>query len=224
MLARDRVYREIKEDILSGMYRMGERLPVDDLAAQNGVSKTPVREALSALQYEGLVEIVPRVGYFVSHMTVKEVQNVFQLRLILEGASAEVAATHITEQELLELSSIPCSWVTGDIDSYLKYLADNREFHCKVALATRNRHLADLIGGLLDKMQGLLLWELQLRNRPEEFADEHRQLLEALRRHDAVLARQDMEAAIEKTQAALLDAIVRGLSLPIESRGRASTQ
>jgi DNA-binding GntR family transcriptional regulator len=222
MLARDRVYRKIRKDILSGVYRMGERLPVDDLAAQHGVSKTPVREALSALQHEGLVEIVPRVGHFVSHMTVKEVQNLFQLRLILEGASAQLAATCITDQELLELSKIPCSWVTGDVDSYLQYLADNREFHCKVAMATRNRHLADLIAGVLDQMQGLLLWELELRNRPEEFADEHRQLIEALRRHDGILARQVMETAIEMTQEALIDAIVHGSSLPVASSGNVS--
>lgn len=202
---------------------MGDRLPVRDLAEQYGVSKTPVREALGALQHEGLVEIVPRVGYFVSHMTVEEVHNLFQLRLILEGASAELAAKHITEQELLELEKIPCSWVTGDIDSYLQYLEDNHEFHCRVAMATRNKHLADLVRGLLDKMQGLLLWELELRNRPEEFADEHRQLLAALRKHDGVLARQVMEEAIETTREALLQAVMEGLRLPIVSRGSAGT-
>lgn len=202
---------------------MGDRLPVRDLAEQYGVSKTPVREALGALQHEGLVEILPRVGYFVSHMTVEEVHNLFQLRLILEGASAELAAKHITEQELLELEKIPCSWVTGDVDSYLQYLEDNREFHCRVAMATRNKHLADLIRGLLDKMQGLLLWELELRNRPEEFADEHRQLLVALREHDGVLARQVMEEAIETTREALLQAVMEGLRLPIVSRGSVST-
>jgi len=202
---------------------MGDRVPVRDLAEQYGVSKTPVREALGALQHEGLVEIVPRVGYFVSHMTVEEVHDLFQLRLILEGASAELAAKHISGQELLELEKIPCSWVTGDIDSYLQYLEDNHEFHCRVAMATRNKHLADLIRGLLDKMQGLLLWELELRNRPEEFADEHRQLLVALRKHDGVLARQVMEEAIETTREALLQAVMEGLRLPIVSRGSAGT-
>lgn len=217
MLLRERVYHELKKDVLSGAFRMGERLLVADLAEQQGVSKTPVREALSILQQEGLVRIVPRVGYFVAHMTVEEVQNLFQLRLIVEGASAELAAQHITEPELLQLEQIPCSWVVGDMDSYLKYLADNRRFHFRVAKATRNSHLADLVGNLLDKTQGLLLWELQLRNRPEEFADEHGQLVVALRNHDGVLAQRVMHEAIERTRQALLQAVLSGMRLPIAS-------
>jgi len=217
MLVRERVYHRIKNDILSGVYRMGERLSLDDLARQYQVSKTPIKEALRTLQHEGLVEVIPRVGCFVSFMTIRDAQNLFQLRLILEGASAELAAKHITEQELLELEKIPCSWVTGDMDSYVQYLKDNREFHVRVALATRNQDLADLISSLLDRMQGLLLWELELRNRPEEFADEHRQLVVALRKRDAVLARQVMEEAIEKTREALLEAILSGARLPIVS-------
>ena len=86
MLVRERLYQEIKRDILSGVFRMGDRLPVEALAAQHRVSKTPVREALSSLEHEGLVQIVPRVGYFVAQLTVQDVQELFQLRLILEGA------------------------------------------------------------------------------------------------------------------------------------------
>jgi DNA-binding GntR family transcriptional regulator len=217
MLARERVYRAIKKDVLSGVHRMGERLPVDELAEQYGVSKTPVREALSALEHEGLVDIVPRVGYFVAQMTVGEVRNLFQIRRILEGASAEIASQTITEVELSALAEIPCNWDTGDIDSYLQYLEDNKEFHCRVAMATRNQHLAELVSSILDQMQGLLLWELELRNRPEEFADEHQQLLNALRRRDGVTARKAMEAAIHSSQQTLLEAVVGGLDLPIVS-------
>jgi DNA-binding GntR family transcriptional regulator len=215
MLVRERVYQGIKKDILSGVYRMGERLSVADLADQYEVSKTPVREALSALQHEGIVDIVPRVGYFVSHMTIEEVQNLFQLRLILEGASAELAAEHITGQELLELENIPRSWTTGDLDSHLRYLRDNREFHLRIALATRNRHLAGLVASLLDRMQALLLWELELRNWTEEFADEHRQLLTALRRGDGTLARRTMEEAIDNMKDAVLEAVMARGTLPI---------
>lgn len=219
MLASERVYHRIKNDILSGVYRMGERLSLSDLAQQCHVSKTPVKEALRTLQHEGLVEVIPRVGCFVSYMTVQDVQNLFELRLILEVASAELAAKSITEPELLELERIPCSWVTGDLNSYVQYLKDNRAFHSRVALATRNQDLADLIGGLLDRMQGLLLWELELRDRPEEFADEHRQLVAALRNRDGTLAKQAMQQAIEKSREALLEAVISGARLPILADG-----
>lgn len=222
MLARQKVYQAIKSDVLSGVYRMGEKLSVQDLASQHSVSKTPVREALSALQHEGLVDILPRIGYFVSHMSVEEVQNLFQVRLILEGASAELAAKNITERELLELERIPCTWTVGDLDSYLQYLRDNRDFHLKIASATRNQHLAELVAGLLDKMQGLLLWELAVRNLPEEFADEHRQLLVALKEREGIVARKAMELAIEKARQALLAAVMDRAQLPIVSSMRVS--
>ena len=208
MLARHRVYQAVKDDILSGVHRIGTKLSVPDLALRYGVSKTPVREALHSLQHEGLVNIVPRIGYFVSYMSVEDVRNLFQVRLILEGASAELAAKHITDLELLDLEQIPCHWTSGNTDSYRQYLKDNRAFHLKVALATRNKYLVELVAGVLDKMQGLLLWELEIRNLPEEFADEHRQLLIALGQRNGVLARQAAELAMEKARRALMDAVM----------------
>ena len=215
MLLRERVYNRIKNDILSGVYRMGDKLPVDKLAEEYQVSKTPVREALNTLQNEGLVEIVPRVGYFVAHMTVKEVQDLFELRLILEGASAEMAARSITEDELQYLGNMRCAYVSGDIDSYWQYLKDNREFHYRVALATGNERLAEAVGNVLDQMQGLLLLEAHLYDRADQFTDEHRQLVAALRKRDGKLARKVMTEAIENTRRLMLEAIMSGANLPI---------
>jgi DNA-binding GntR family transcriptional regulator len=215
MLVRERLYLEIKRDILSGVFRMGDRLPVEELAAQHQVSKTPVREALSSLEHEGLVQTVPRVGYFVAQLTVQGVQELFQLRLVLEGASAQLAAASVTQLELDRLDLIPCDWVLGDMDSYLGYLSDNRKFHCGVAEASGNRQLVDLVGKVLDRMQGMLLWELELRNRPSELADEHRQLILALRRRDGGQARAIMEAAILEMQTTLMDTVFGRLALSI---------
>jgi len=219
MLMREQVYEAIKNDILSRTYRMGERLSPNDLAEKHRASKTPVKEALRMLEHEGLVKAIPRVGYFVSHMTLQDVQDLFQLRLILEGASAELAAQHITKQELQELETIPCCWQTGDLDTYHQYLRDNRTFHVKVAEATRNDELAELVGSVLDRMHSLLLWELELRNRPEEFAQEHHDLFEALAKRDGPLARELMEDAIEKAREALLAAVIEGARLPVLSKG-----
>jgi len=217
MLLRDQVHEGIRSDILSGLYRMGERLPVDKLAQEYQVSKTPVREALNTLQNEGLVTIVPRVGYFVSHMTVKDAQDLFELRLILETASAEMAARNITEEELRGLEGVQCTYVSGDTDSYWKYLKDNREFHYRVALATGNSRLAEAVGNVLDQMQGLLFLEARLYDRAEQFQDEHRQLIEALRNRDCKETVRIATEAIENARRAMLDAIMHGARLPIDS-------
>jgi DNA-binding GntR family transcriptional regulator len=107
--------------------------------------------------------------------------------------------------------------VTGDLETYHQYLKDNRAFHVKVAQATRNQELAELVGSVLDRMHSLLLWELELRNRPEEFAEEHHDLVEALVKRDGALARKVMEAAIEKARDALWAAVVSGARLPVLS-------
>ena len=189
---------------------------MDRLAEKYQVSKTPIREALNALQHEGLVEIIPRVGYFISQMTIKDVQDIFDLRLIIEGASAERAAQNITEEELLYLEKMHSSYVSGDIDSYWQYLEENREFHRKVALATRNKQLADVVGRLLDQMQRLIFLRLDLRDCTDEMVKEHRQLVVALRKRDGALAKEVMMKSIENARKAVLEAIMQGARLPIQ--------
>ena len=219
-LLREQVYEGLKNDILTGLHGVGERLSVDKLAGEYEVSKTPVREALSALQQEDLVEIIPRVGYFVSQVTVKDVRDIFELRLIVEAASAEMAARNISEEELLHLENLHEGYVPGDVDSYWQFLKENREFHYRVALATRNKWLAETVGRLLDQMQRLLLLRLDLRNSADEMVEEHRQLVAALRRRDGALARKVVVDAIENARQAVLEAIMRGSSCPIQTSER----
>ena len=215
-LLRDQIYQELKADILAGLYGVGERLSVDELAKKHEVSKTPVKEALTALQKEELVEIIPRVGYFISQLTVKDIRDIFELRLIVEAASAEMAARSILEEELRYLENMHDNYVSGDTDGYWQYLQANREFHCRVALATRNKWLAEVVGRLLDQMQRLLFLRLDLRNSADEMVEEHRQLVAALRKRDAVLARTAMVDAIENARQSVLEAIMRGATCPIQ--------
>ena len=189
---------------------------MDHLAEKYQVSKTPIREALHALQHEGLVDIIPRVGYFVSQMTIKDVQDIFELRLIIESASAEMAARNITDEEVTYLENMHTSYVSGDIDSYWEYLEENREFHYRVALATRNKWLAEVVGRLLDQMQRLLFLRLDLRDCADEMVEEHRQLVAALRKRDGALAKKAMTDSIENARKAVLEAIMQGARLPIQ--------
>lgn len=94
-----KVYVRIKEDIILGSCDLGEQLSVDDLATKYSVNKTPMKEALNLLQVEGLIEIVPRVGYFTIRQTFKHLQDVFELRIILESNAVAPAATRISPDE-----------------------------------------------------------------------------------------------------------------------------
>jgi len=212
----EQVYQKIKSDILLGLYPPGEKLDVNGLAIQYNVSRTPVRDALHVLQREDLVEILPRVGYFTSRITIKDIEDVFQLRLIVETASAELAAVRISEEDLAYLERLSGRYVAGDVQSYREFLAENREFHHRVALASGNRRLAQVVDGLLNQMQRMLVLRLDLRDNADEMLAEHGRLLSALRACDSVAARELMADALRNAQEAVMQSILtKGKDWPL---------
>lgn len=214
MLLRERIYQDLKSDILSGRLGTGEVLSVDQLAKRYQVSPTPVKEALRLLQHEDLVEIVPRIGCRVSHLSLQDVGDLFGFRLIVEGAAARLAARQISEEELAALERMGDHYRPGDIASYWAYLQSNREFHYRIACATGNKWLARSVGGLLDQMQRLFFLRLDLRDAAEEMVEEHRQIVAALRARDGAAAERAMVSSIENARKAVMEAIMGGARLP----------
>lgn len=204
----EQVYQRIKSDIVLGLYHPGEKLDVNNLATQYKVSRTPVRDALHLLQREGMVEVLPRVGYFTSRITIKDIEDVFQLRMIVETASAELAASRIADEDLADLEHLGSRYVAGNIRSYKEFLAENRDFHYRVALASGNSRLAQVIDGLLNQMQRMLILRLDLRDNADEMLAEHRRLLAALRARDSAAARAAMEDALRNAQEAVMQSIL----------------
>lgn len=212
----EQVCQELRQDILSGVYYPGEKLDVSKLVDQYGVSRTPLRDALNQLQREGFVEIVPRVGYFISRITIKDIEDIFQLRLILETSSAELAADLISAEDLDYLERLTRRYVAGDLQSYKEFLAENRDFHYRVALATGNQRLAEVVDNLLTQMQRLLMQRLDLRENADEMLAEHHRLLEAFRARDARLARMVMHETLQNARAAVMQSILsRGKDWPL---------
>ena len=205
--AKERVYQSLKDDIVRGVLDMGAMLNEGQLASKYGVSKGPVREALVLLCQEGLVEAVPRVGYRTSRVTLKDVDDIFDLRMIVEGAAAERAATLITDEALQRLEQLFISFEPGDRESYLRFLDENTTFHRSIAEASGNYRLAEVVYRLLEQMQRLVILRLDLSASSEEMLEEHRQILAALRQHDPALARDLMVRSIANTHQAALHSI-----------------
>jgi len=206
---RDVAYASLKQEIMSGALLPGEQLFPAELADALDMSRTPVRDALNALQHDGLVEILPRRGYFVSRVTVRDVEEVFDLRLILETASAERATRRIAEGEIERLASLSRRFVSGDVDSYRAYLGENREFHLAVAAATGNRLLHEALARVFDRMQRFLVLRLELSQDADSMLAEHHLLLDAFRARDASRAAEAMRVAIEHARDATLESIFR---------------
>ena len=98
---RGRVYHKIRDDILSGVYRDNEELREVAIGEELGVSRTPVREAFRQLELEGLIQIIPNKGAYVTGITVKDVQDIYMMRSKLEGLAARWATEHITDVRVL---------------------------------------------------------------------------------------------------------------------------
>ena len=98
-----RVFHTLREEILSGKYQKDEELKEKTIGEELGVSRTPVREALRQLELEGLVTIIPNRGAFVEGISKDDIQDIYEIRSLLEGLCAKKAVTGITDKELEEL-------------------------------------------------------------------------------------------------------------------------
>ena len=100
---RGRVFNKLREDILSGKYEDYEELREVAISEEMGVSRTPVREAFRQLELEGLIQIIPNKGAYVTGITEKDVKDIYMIRSLLEGLCARWATKHITQEQLEEL-------------------------------------------------------------------------------------------------------------------------
>lgn len=100
---RHHIGARIREAILSGAYDCGDRLIESSIADQLGVSRAPVREALSALEKEGLVNSIPRRGYFVREFTLQDIEEIYSLRLLLEAEALRRVVDHVSEEDVARL-------------------------------------------------------------------------------------------------------------------------
>ena len=101
-----RVYAQIRSDILSGRYSIGEAVTELGLAKELHVSRTPVREALRQLELEELVEITPNKGAVVTGITAEDIQDIYEIRSLIEGMAAERAAKEATDEDIAKLTEI----------------------------------------------------------------------------------------------------------------------
>lgn len=198
------VYEQLRLAIVECVYAPGALLQESVLAETFSCSNTPVREALRRLQAEGLVEVIPYKGYLVTPVSLRETQELLELRAGLEAMAAEFAATRASEAELEELDRLAEQSVfSGDPDTYRQYAHRNREFHLAVAKAAHNQRLCAMIESIFDQVQRLLLADLPSAD-PVTSTREHQDLVQALRRRQPAEARQIMVAQVMHTRDRLL--------------------
>lgn len=199
------VRERILRDLIDGAIDPGGVIQLRTLADRYEVSKTPVREALSQLQREGLVDSLPYKGYFIRPMDISEFNEVFHLRVLLEGAGAELAARAMGDAELMELVALrPPAGVTPapEHDTYA------HRFHALIAAGSGNRRLYDMFEKLYVDVRRLTYRGAGCPN-AEESAREHAAIVRALQLHDPETARETMVRHINSVKQRVLAGPVR---------------
>lgn len=204
-LASDLAYEALVSDILSGAYPIGHRIREEEVAARVGTSRTPVREALRRLNAEGLVDLPPHRGAVVQ-ASMYQIEELYDLRALLEGYGAERAAARRGDEDLetlLRLCDEMDAVVAGGT-AYAELTSLNLAFHRQVQVAAGVERLLGALPGLT---VGPLVRETFRHYSEVELSRsmrQHRELVEALTTRDGAWARSVMSAHIHAGRAVLL--------------------
>jgi DNA-binding GntR family transcriptional regulator len=173
----ERAYVRLRQEILTCDLAPGQMVSERELARRYDMSKTPIREALSQVCHDGLMHRLPGRGYMVAPITVKDIQDIFDLRLILELAAAKRAAENPSPKQIAALKELAgVRYSLDDRESHIAFLRTNRSFHLTLAEAAGNQRLVDRLEELLIEMDRIFHLGLRLRDSSEEMVREHRKL------------------------------------------------
>jgi DNA-binding GntR family transcriptional regulator len=171
------------------------------------VSSTPTREALLVLEHEGLIDPIPRTGYLVTPISIRDLQEIFHLRSVLEVEAIRLAVENITEEDINYLeennrkeSEIFEKTNQNNGEEYIHAYKLNFEFHLRIAAASGNKRLAKLIEELLSEMERILA-----RDPFIAYPKQHVAIIKALKDRDVKASREAMIEHIENTKSRLLD-------------------
>jgi DNA-binding GntR family transcriptional regulator len=189
----DRLYATLKHRLLTCRIAPGERVSEKEICAELHVSRTPVREALSRLALEELVEQTTYRGFNAAPITVDGFRELCEVRRIVEAAGAALAAERGTPEDIAELKQrAHLSYVPGDRDSYEAYLRANSAFHLTLIRCARNSRLERTVMAVIDQLQRPLYLGLQVGIDAQSSSGEHFHIIDAIANHDADRARRFM--------------------------------
>jgi DNA-binding GntR family transcriptional regulator len=209
----DLTYENLRRDIIRCVLSPGAQVTESAVCELYRVGKAPVRAALARLSQEGLVRAVPRHGYVIAPITLKSVQDLYEMRLIVEPAIARRAIARIDVAHLRRVNVAPGS--SKGEEAEITFLRANREFHLAIAEATGNERLRAAMAQLLDDMARLLHLGLfspdwragSMRSAHESQAAQHEELIRALDEGDADAAETATRLHIEESRELVMKAL-----------------
>ena len=207
---RDVVFQTLREAILRGDLQPGERLMEIQLANRLGVSRTPIREAIHMLEQEGLVVTIPRKGAEVAKMTLKDMEDVLEIREALDVLAAQLACGRITEEGLAELKDKKKDFELSLKSADVKQIAEaDVRFHDVIYEATGNPKLVNLLNNLREQIYRYRVEYLKNAQNYPGLLEEHEAIYHALVERDERLITQAVQVHVRNQATAVKEVIVR---------------
>ncbi|WP_158899148.1 GntR family transcriptional regulator [Burkholderia sp. L27(2015)] len=218
VLLGESTYLAMRQAILSCSMKPGSMLTEAALMEQFKVGKSTCRLALVRLTQDGLVRSVPRHGYVVVPVTLKDVEEVFALRLMLEPEAARLAAGKVDAHALMRIDRAGrANTASRNKGNRVGFFLDaNREFHLTIAMASGNERLVKSLSGLFDEMTRIVALGFTGQDDNPEIDDDHRLLVEALAADDGKTAARIARRHVEKFRDMTLERVFRSIKQDYE--------
>lgn len=182
---RDVVFNTLRQAILKGELKPGERLMEIQLAQRLGVSRTPIREAIRKLELEGLVLMIPRKGAEVAKITEKSMQDVLEVRRALEGLAIQLACGRITKEEIAVLESNGKKFAeTTKSGDWVAMAEADEAFHAVIYNATKNDRLIYILNNLREQMYRYRLEYIKDAKIHQVILKEHEEIIRTVKKRD----------------------------------------
>ena len=201
---RDVVFNTLREAILKGELKPGERLMELHLANRLGVSRTPIREAIRMLEQEGLAVTIPRKGAQVAKMTEKDLQDVLEVREALDALAVVCACKRMTSEQMEELKVTMRAFEAATRGDDIRNIVETDEaFHNVIYKAANNPKLEAIVNNAREQMYRYRYEYVKDTSIYKQLIEEHRAMIEGFEKHDVEFVKKIMHSHLENQVAAV---------------------
>lgn len=209
----NQAYDLLRREIVSCRIMPGARFTEPEMMERFGLGKASLRIALQRLTESGLVASIPRHGYRVSPVTVKDVDEVFALRVVLEPLAARLAAGRVNRAHLERLERACRGQMPGDVGNQIDFFLEaNRSFHMAIATASGNGRLARALSGLLDEMTRLVALGFGVQRVRPNIENDHTLMIEHLVAGEADAAEEVARRHVETFRVMVMEKVITSLT------------
>lgn len=186
----EKIALTIRNNIIKGVIKPGERLVEPKLSEQLGISRTPIREALRLLEMEGFIDIIPRRGAIVTTLSRKDIDDIFIIKMNLEPLASKLAVEYLEKSDMDKMRELATKMNAGSAKGVTQLINWNYDFHNIFIYKCNNDRLIRMLEGLQQQFKRATVYSFTTEGRTKQVNEEHMELIEAFEMKN--------EAAVEK--------------------------